>query len=85
MFSEERTSQIAMDLIPMEEDVLSLELADNFAHYMLSDDDSYKIYVQTSINRLESVFGQIKYKFSKGDDATQILTRINQNSLPIDS
>lgn len=45
MFSEERTSQIAMDLIPMEEDVLSLELADNFAHYMLSDDDSYKIYV----------------------------------------
>jgi hypothetical protein len=59
-----------MDLIPLEEDVLSLELADNFSHYMLQDDDSYKIYVQTSINRLESVFGNIKYKFAKGDDST---------------
>lgn len=34
-----------MDLVPLEEDVLSLELADNFAHYMLGDDDSYKTYV----------------------------------------
>jgi hypothetical protein len=59
-----------MDLIPLEEDVLSLELADNFSHYMLQDDDSYKIYVQTSINRLESVFGNTKYKFAKGDDST---------------
>ena len=58
-----------MDLIPLEEDVLSLELTDNFAHYMLGDDDSYKIYIQNSINRLESVFGIIKYKFAKGDDA----------------
>ena len=46
-----------MDLVPLEEDVLSNELAGNFAHYMLQDDDSYKIYVQTSINRLETVFG----------------------------
>ena len=76
MYLEERISQIALDLIPLEEDVLSLELTDNFAHYMLGDDDSYKIYVQTSINRLESVFGQIKYKFAKGDDACQILSRL---------
>jgi hypothetical protein len=34
-----------MDLIPLEEDLLSLELTDNFAHYMLGDDDSYKVYV----------------------------------------
>jgi hypothetical protein len=73
-----------MDLVPLEEDLLSLELADNFAHYMLGDDDSYKVYVQSSINRLESVFGPIKYKFAKGDDACQILTRINQSALPID-
>lgn len=42
-----------MDLVPLEDDLLSLELADNFAHYMLGDDDSYKVYVQNSINRIE--------------------------------
>ena len=46
-----------MDLIPLEEDLLSLELADNFAHYTLQDDDAYKVYVQSSINRIETVFG----------------------------
>jgi len=34
-----------MDLIPLEEDLLSLELADNFSHYMLGDDDNYKVLV----------------------------------------
>ena len=46
-----------MDLIPLEDDLLSLEMNDNFAHYLLEDDDSYKIYVQSSIGRIESVFG----------------------------
>lgn len=45
MYQEDHISQIAMDLIPLEEDLLSLELPDNFAHYMLNDDDSYKIHV----------------------------------------
>lgn len=46
-----------MDLIPLEDDLLSLEMNDNFAHYMLADDDSYKVYVKDSIARIESVFG----------------------------
>jgi len=58
-----------MDLVPLEDDLLSLELPNSFAHYCLGDDDSYKIYIQNSINRLESVFGAIKYKYAKGDDA----------------
>lgn len=70
-----------MDLIPLEDDMLSLELNDNFAHYMLQDDDSYKVYVKDSIARIESVFGQIKYKFAKGNDSCQILRRIKENSL----
>ena len=45
MFNEEKISQINMDLIPLEEDLLSLELPNNFAHHMLQDDDTYKIYV----------------------------------------
>jgi hypothetical protein len=67
-----------MDLIPLEDDLLSLELADNFFHYLLGDDDSYKIYVQNSINRIETVFGPIKYKYAKGDDACQILNRLRE-------
>lgn len=57
MYDEDRIKQITIDLIPLEEDLLSLEMNDNFAHYLLGDDDSYKIYVQNSINRIESVFG----------------------------
>jgi hypothetical protein len=45
MFIEDKISQIPMDLIPLEDDLLSLELPDNFSHYLLGDDDSYKIYV----------------------------------------
>lgn len=35
LFIEERISQINMDLIPLEDDLLSLELDDNFSHHML--------------------------------------------------
>ena len=66
---EDKISQISMDLIPLEQDLYSLELPDSFAHYCLGDDDTYKIYVQNSINRIESVFGPIKYKFAKGNDS----------------
>jgi hypothetical protein len=69
-----------MDLIPLEDDLLSLEMNDNFAHYMLQDDDSYKVYVKDSIARIESVFGQIKYKFAKGSDSCQILRRIKESA-----
>jgi hypothetical protein len=46
-----------MDLIPLSDDLLSLELVDNFSHYMLQDDDNYKVYIKDSIARIESVFG----------------------------
>ena len=45
MFNEDRVSQIIMDLIPLEDDMLSLELNDNFASHLLQDDDTYKVYV----------------------------------------
>ncbi len=72
-----------MDLIPLEDDMLSLELNNNFAHYILQDDDSYKVYIKDSIARIESVFGQIKYKFAKGFDSCQILRRIKESAVPI--
>lgn len=73
-----------MDLIPLEDDLLSLELDDNFAHHLLQDDDSYKVYVQYSIHRLEAVFGRIEHKFGLGKTSKQIITRIEKNTLNID-
>ncbi len=63
---DERIKVFNVDLIMLEEDVLSLELNNNFAHYCMQDDDTYKVYVESSINRLETVFGSIKYKIGKG-------------------
>ena len=80
LYEEDRIKQISMDLIPLDDDLLSLELNDNFAHYMLLDDDNYKVYVKDSIARIESVFGQIKYKFAKGSDSCQILRRIKESA-----
>jgi len=74
-----------MDLIPLEDDLLSLEMNDNFAHYLLEDDDSYKIYVQNSINRIESAFGSIKFKYAKGSSSCQILKRLKEQAAPQDS
>lgn len=73
-----------MDLIPLEDDLLSLELDDNFTHHMLQDDDTYKVYVQYSLHRLEAVFGHIEYKYAFGKTAKQIINRIQDNTLNID-
>lgn len=55
--NEQNIHQMDMDLVALEEDLLSLELPDNFAHHMLQDDDEYKVYVQYSITKLEAIYG----------------------------
>ena len=85
LYDEDRIKNITLDLIPLEDDLLSLEMVDNFAHYMLGDDDSYKVYVQNSINRLESLFGPIKYKYAKGSDSVQILKRLRDTATLLDT
>jgi vacuolar protein sorting-associated protein 33A len=77
---EDRISHFSLDLLMLDEDLLSLELPNNFMHYMLQDDDSYKVYAQKSIIRLETVFGQIKHKFAKGNISAQILNKIKQHN-----
>lgn len=53
----DRVFYVALDLISIEHDLMSLELPENFAHHLLRDDDTYKVYVQSSVKRIESVFG----------------------------
>ena len=38
---------------------------------LLADDDTYQVYVQNSINRIETVLGKIKHKYAKGNIAFQ--------------
>lgn len=55
--SSDRVFYVALDLVSIEADLMSLELPNNFANHVLRDDDTYKVYVQSSIKRIESVFG----------------------------
>ena len=73
-----------MDLVPLEDDMLSLELPMNFAHHLLQDDDNYKINVQYSLHRLEAVYGRVEHKFGLGKVAKEIIGRVEKNTLNID-
>lgn len=66
LLNEERIAHLSLDLLQLDEDLLSMELPRSFANHLLDDDDSYKIYVQSSLQRIETVYGKIKYKFAKG-------------------
>lgn len=73
---EDRIQQFKLDLLLLEDDLQSLELPDDFRHFMLDDDDTYQVYVQNSIARLETVYGKIKYKYAKGNIASTIVERL---------
>ena len=59
---------------------MSLELPDDFRHFMLADDDTYQVYVQYSINRLETIYGKIKYKYAKGNISSLIIDRLHEQT-----
>ena len=45
LINPEKIHQIAIDLVQLDEDLLSMELPESFANHLLDDDDNYKIYV----------------------------------------
>ena len=73
---DDRIQHFALDLLMLEDDLMSLELPDDFRHFHLCDDDTYQVYVQNSINRLETIYGKIKYKYAKGNIASLIYERL---------
>ena len=78
MLNPERLLSVALDLVQLETDLLSLELPGDFAHFTLRDDDTYKVYVQNSINRIETVFGNIKYKYGVGPVSVDLVGKLNE-------
>ena len=77
---DERIQHFALDFLMLEDDLMSLELPDDFRHFLLADDDTYQVYVQNSINRLETIYGKIKYKYAKGNIAKLIISRLHKQS-----
>lgn len=53
-----------------------MELPRSYANFMLDDDDNYKVYVFSSILRLETIFGPIQHKFAKGKQSVRILEKL---------
>ena len=45
LLDEDKMHHFALDLLQLDEDLLSMELPRSFADHLLDDDDSYKVYV----------------------------------------
>jgi hypothetical protein len=45
LLKPDRIFHVSLDLLQLENDLFSLELPNNYSHYILRDDDLYKVYV----------------------------------------
>ncbi|EGR30804.1 vacuolar sorting protein, putative [Ichthyophthirius multifiliis] len=68
----------SFDLIPLDQDVLSLELQNSFNNIYLDNDFSTFQFVAESIQRIQVVYGKIPNIFAKGDGAKIVLDILNQ-------
>lgn len=62
----------SFDLIPLDLDVLSLEMHDSFRDMTVDYDLSIYNYVAESINRIQLVMGNIPNVYCKGDGAKMV-------------
>ena len=76
MLIPDKTSFINMNVVPLEEDLLSLEINDSFYNSMTLEDLEFQSQAFDVIQRLEKVYGTIKYKFAKGNNSCFILNKI---------
>lgn len=76
MYVPEKTSFLAMNIIPLEDDVLSLQVQDSFYQSLSFEDLEFSSQTFDAILRLEKVYGTIKYKFAKGNVSCSILNKI---------
>ena len=60
---------LPIDMLPLENDVLSLEAHDTIPQLFLNNDTTVLSTLVRSIIKFESIFGKIKYKYAKGDHA----------------
>lgn len=49
LLTAEKIHMFPIELLQLEDDLLSMEQPRSFANHLLDDDDNYKVYVQQSI------------------------------------
>lgn len=76
MYIPEKTTFIPMNIIPFDDDLLSLEVNDSFYNSLSLEDLEFSSQAYDAIMRLEKVYGTIKYKFAKGNVSCAILNKI---------
>ncbi|CAD8053048.1 unnamed protein product [Paramecium sonneborni] len=72
VLSSVEIKDFSFDLIPLDLDVLSLEMPDAFRDMMIDQDLSIYNYVADSINRIQIVMGNIPNIYCKGDGAKMV-------------
>jgi hypothetical protein len=77
VFGDAHVSEFAMDMIPLEEDVLSLELYDAFADLYLRKDTSCLFSLSKAIMKLQKNHGIIPKIVGKGEYAKVRIRLIN--------
>ena len=65
-------AEIKLDLVPYDNDVLSLELSGSFRNLFLTQDPSELYYVAEAMMRLQTEFGTIPTIKAKGDSAKKV-------------
>ncbi|KAL4464744.1 hypothetical protein ABPG74_011305 [Tetrahymena malaccensis] len=68
-----RIIDFSFDLIPIDQDILSLEMPNSFISMYLDNDFSTYCYVAESIQRLQIIYGKIPNIFLKGDGASIVM------------
>eukprot|EP00357_Protocruzia_adherens_P031928 CAMPEP_0114991808 /NCGR_PEP_ID=MMETSP0216-20121206/11580_1 /TAXON_ID=223996 /ORGANISM="Protocruzia adherens, Strain Boccale" /LENGTH=590 /DNA_ID=CAMNT_0002355181 /DNA_START=29 /DNA_END=1801 /DNA_ORIENTATION=- len=73
VLADVQIAQYTMDLIPLENDVLSLEMESSLRDLILHSDVSIYMNVANSIRKLEYLYGKIPAKYGKGKASLRIL------------
>jgi len=79
------TGEFALDLIPFDEDVLTMEMKPTYKECFLDNDPTHLFYVAKSLMKLQAVFGIIPNLKGKGHNAhkvIQLLQRLRRESAP---
>ena len=85
VYSDVTLDELDLDLIPCEEDVVSMELPDSFRDCLLHGDKSSLFYVARALARLQGTLGVIPTIKGKGNAAREVadmLLRMRREGLP---
>lgn len=77
VISSVELKDFSFDLIPIDQDVLSLEMPDAFREITVENDLSVYSYIQESISRIQLVMGNALNIYAKGDAAKVMKNNLN--------